>query len=98
LESQRPLIYRQDRWTDVLDRLKNGADYGIEFPIKKKTDAYVSVLGRRMTIGEASDLSGIDNEFYKKFEGKEVPVEVILARLDYQWMKEKTRMLKQGMR
>ena len=55
------------------------------------------IFGRKMTIGEAADLSGIDNEFYKKYEGQDVPVEAITARLDYQWMKEKIRMMKLGM-
>ena len=89
------MIYRQERWEDILNKLKNGDDYGIEFPMKKRTDAYVSIFGRKMTIGEASDLSGIDNEFYKKFQGQEVPIEAITARLDYQWMKDKARKMKQ---
>lgn len=92
-----PLIYRRDRWVEILNRLRDGGDYGIEVPQVKKSNAYVYVYGRKMTIGEAADLSGIDNAFYKKYEGAEVPEEDIVARLDYQWMREKSQQLKWGM-
>jgi hypothetical protein len=92
------LILRRERWKDILERLRVGGDIGTEFSRTKKNNAIVSVYGRKMHIGEAMDLSGIDNEWWKKYEGRDVPEEDIIARLDYQWIKEKTRFLKQGMK
>ena len=98
MEADKPLlINRADRWKDVLDRLKFGADCGVECKQRKKRDAYVTILGRVMTIGEASDLSGIYNDFFKSYEGREVPVEDIINKLDLRWMKKKAKMLQQGM-
>lgn len=88
------LLEREDRWSEVLERLRVGGDYGVESKGLKKSCAFVTILGRRMTIGEAADLSGIDNEFYKKYEGKEVPVEDIVNKLNQRWINEKKRRLK----
>ena len=61
------LMSRADRWKDILHQLKFGADCGVECKHRKKNDVYVTVMGRVMTIGEASDLSGICNDFFKSY-------------------------------
>ena len=91
------IISHKDRWKDILGRLRDGGDIGLEHPMKKKSDAYVSVYGRRMRIGEAADLSGIDNYWWKLYEGQEVPEEDIIAKLNSKWIKEKARFLKRGL-
>jgi len=99
LETGKPLlINRADRWKDVIHLLKFGADCGVECKHRKKNDVYVTIMERVMTIGEASDLSGINNEFFKSYQGKEVPIGDILDKLDQRWMREKSKMLQQGMR
>lgn len=87
-----------DRWELILSKLKDGDDCGAEFRHPGKNSTFVTVLGRRMTIGEAADLSGIDNSFFKKYENQIVPVEDIIDKLNYLWVKEKIRRLKRGLR
>lgn len=92
------LITRADRWKDVLDKLRFGADCGVECKHAKRSDTYVTIMGRKMAIREASDLSGIYNKFFEPYIGKEVPVEDIVKKLEFQWMKAKARKLRQGLR
>lgn len=91
------LISRNDRWIPILENLKNGIDIGVEFKknyIKKKP---LKILGREMFSSEASIISGLSPSFFNKYKGQEVPVEDIIAQLENKWMKEKNKMLRQGL-
>jgi hypothetical protein len=92
------LINREDRWASVLDNLKNGIDTGVEFKRNYIKKPPLRILGRSMSATEASVISGLSSTFFNKYKGQEVPVEDIVAQLENKWMREKNKMLQQGLR
>lgn len=89
------LITREDRWRDILDKLRYGMDRGIERTSVRKNDRYVTIEGRRMSVREAYRITGISPTFFDDYVNKEVPTSFIVERLDAAWMRKKARMLKQ---
>jgi hypothetical protein len=73
-------------------------DTGVEFKRNYIKKPPLCILGRRMSAAEASVISGISSTFFNKYKGKEVPVEDIVAQLENKWMREKNKMLQQGLR
>lgn len=93
-----PLINRYDRWAHVINNLKNGADTGVEFKRNNIKKPPLKILGRTMSASEASLISGIQSSFFSKYKGQEVPIEDIVDQLENKWVKEKNRMLRQGLK
>lgn len=87
-------ITREDRWKHIIDRLKFGADIGVERkkrPMKKRK--LISIGGRQLSPKEACILSGIPDTFFYGYTDREVPIEDILDKLDAMWVKEKVKKL-----
>lgn len=87
-------ITSEDRWRDVLNKLKFGAERGIEKKRNMRTMKYVYFGGRRMSIKEASLLSGLSLAFFSNYLNKEIPVEDIVEQLDARWVREKVKKMK----
>lgn len=50
-----------------------------------------------MGVKEAEYITGIDSGFFSQYKGQEVPIEKIIDKLENRWMREKNKMLRQGM-
>jgi hypothetical protein len=93
------MIEKWERWAETLHRLEVGEeDKDKEFYSRpSKKNLFVTIFDRKMTLAEATRLSGIDPSFFKKYRDKEIPVDDIIAELNRKWIKEKVKHLKQGM-
>ena len=91
------LISRNDRWAPILEKLRKGVDRGIEYPKVYKKYKPVTILGRKMGVKEAEYITGIDSGFFSQYKGQEIPIEKIIDKLENKWMREKNKMLRQGM-
>lgn len=87
-------ITSEDRWKEVLDKLKFGADRGVEKKRNMRTMKYVYFKGRRMSIKEASLLSGLSLSFFYDYIDKEIPVDAIVEQLDARWVRDKIKKMK----
>jgi hypothetical protein len=93
------LITRKERWLDIIDKLEKGAYYGVDRKINKmKGNTFITFKGRKMSVAEASYLSGLSYSFLRNYRNEELTEQELISALDKQWMKEKTKELKQGLR
>jgi hypothetical protein len=93
------LITRKERWLDIIDKLEKGAYYGVDRKINRmKGNAFITFKGRKMSVAEASYLSGLSYSFLRNYRNEELTEQELISALDKQWMKEKTKELKQGLR
>lgn len=87
-------LTREDRWREVIDKLKYGINEDIEVKQTKKNNKFVYIEGRKISPKNAYILSGICPQFFNKYIDQEVPLEDIMDHLDTQWIRKKTRQLK----
>lgn len=87
-------ITREDRWKNILDKLRFGAERGIEKKRNMRTMKYVYFEGRRMSIKEAALLSGISSSFFSSYIDQEIPLDAIVGQLDAKWVREKIKKMR----
>jgi len=94
------LITRRERWLDIIDKLEKGAYYGVDIKINKikNNNTLITFKGRKMSVAEASYLSGLSYTFLKNYKNEELTEQDLILALDKQWMREKTKELRRGLK